>query len=235
MRLIGGKLDHATGKTPRSDQEMTGVKVLLRGGGEMASGVAHCLALAGLRVLISELHTPLAVRREVSFCEAVFDGRKTVEGITARRIEDVRQAGALWRRGDIPVLVDPAMECLDRLDPMVIVDALLAKRNTGLHRDMAPLTIGLGPGFVAPDEVHIALETKRGHDLGRLIYQGSPVPNTGVPGDTGGYTYQRVLRAPSDGIFETDHKLGDVVKEGQVVATVGGQEVVAGVGGVLRG
>lgn len=235
MRLIGGKLDHGTGKTPRNDQGMTGVKVLLRGGGEMASGVAHCLALAGLRVLISELHTPLAVRREVSFCEAVFDGRKTVEGITAGRIEDVRQAGALWRRGEIPVLVDPAMECLDRLEPMVIVDALLAKRNTGLHRDMAPLTIGLGPGFNAPDDVHIALETKRGHDLGRLIYQGSPVPNTGVPGDTGGYTYQRVLRAPSDGIFETDHKLGDVVEEGQVVATVGGQGVVAGVGGVLRG
>jgi len=231
MRIIDGNLerDHSC------DREMTGIKVLLRGGGEMASGVAHCLALAGLRVLITELPTPLAVRRVVSFCEAVFDGHQEVEGVTARRITDVSQAPALWRRGELPVLVDPEMECLSRFEPQVIVDALLAKRNTGLHRDMAPLTIGLGPGFNAPDEVHIALETKRGHYLGRLIYQGSPIPNTGIPGNTGGYTYQRVLRAPTDGIFETDHKLGDVVREGQSVATVNGQKIIAGVGGVLRG
>ena len=235
MRLIGGKQDRGTAKTHFDGREMAGIKVLLRGGGEMASGVAHCLALAGLRVLISELPTPLAVRREVSFCEAVFDERKTVEGVTAQRIGDVSQAPALWQRGELPVLVDPSMECLRRLEPQVIVDALLAKRNTGLHRDMAPLTIGLGPGFRAPEDVHVALETKRGHDLGRLIYQGSPVPNTGIPGNTEGYTYQRVLRAPADGVFETNHKLGDAVEAGQSVATVDGQDVVAGVGGVLRG
>ncbi|MCF8049364.1 MAG: EF2563 family selenium-dependent molybdenum hydroxylase system protein [Desulfarculaceae bacterium] len=235
MRLIEGKLDDKTNKARWDDRAMTGVKVLLRGGGEMASGVAHCLALAGLRVLISELPTPLAVRREVSFCEAVFDGRKTVECVTARRIDEVSQAPTLWQRGELPVLVDPSMECLKRLEPQVIVDALLAKTNTGLHRDMAPLTIGLGPGFKAPEDVHIALETKRGHDLGRLIYQGSPVPNTGIPGNTAGYTHQRVLRAPTDGVFKTDHKLGDLVQAGQTVATVDGQEVVACVGGVLRG
>lgn len=230
MRIIDGNLgDKSLGRA------MGGIKVLLRGGGEMASGVAHCLALAGLRVLITELPTPLAVRRVVSFCEAVFDGRQEVEGVTARRIADVSQAAALWQRGELPVLVDPAMECLPRLEPQVIVDALLAKRNTGLRRAMAPLTIGLGPGFRAPEEVHIALETKRGHDLGRLIYQGCPLPNTGIPGNMAGYTYQRVLRAPTDGIFATEHKLGDLVQEGQSVATVNGQAVVAGVGGVLRG
>ena len=235
MRLIDGNLDHRAVNNRFDCGAMTGVKVLLRGGGEMASGVAHCLALAGIRVLISELPTPLAVRREVSFCEAVFDGHKTIEGVTARRIDDFSQALALWRRGELPVLVDPSMTCRNLLEPEVIVDALLAKRNTGLHRDMAPLTIGLGPGFKAPDDVHVALETKRGHDLGRLIYQGSPVPNTGIPGNTAGYTYQRVLRAPVEGVFQTEHKLGDVVEAGQTVATVDGQEVVAGVGGVLRG
>lgn len=235
MRIIDGKLDRKAKDYLCGRGEMAGIKVLLRGGGEMASGVAHCLALAGLRVLISELPTPLAVRREVSFCEAVFDERKTVEGVTAQRIGDVSQAPALWQRGELPVLVDPSMECLRRLEPQVIVDALLAKRNTGLHRDMAPLTIGLGPGFRAPEDVHVALETKRGHDLGRLIYQGSPVPNTGIPGSTEGYTYQRVLRAPTEGVFETDYKLGDAVEAGQSVATVDGQDVIAGVGGVLRG
>lgn len=235
MRLINGKPNKRAVAAQLDDEPMNGVTVLLRGGGEMASGVAHCLALAGLRVLITELPAPLAVRREVSFCEAVFDGCKTVEGVTARRIDDVSQASALWRRGELPILVDPAMECLNRLEPQVIVDALLAKRNTGLHRGMAPLTIGLGPGFRAPDEVHLAVETKRGHYLGRLIYQGAPTPNTGMPGNTGGYTYQRVLRAPTDGVFETHHKLGDMVQAGQSVATVDGQEVIAGVGGVLRG
>lgn len=214
---------------------LRGLKVLIRGAGEMASGIAHRLARCGFHLLMTEVANPLAVRRAVSFCEAVHDGAKTVEGITARRIEQLSQAPALWERGELPVLVDPEMACRAEFQPAVIVDALLAKRNTGLTRDMAPLTIGLGPGFIAPDEVHVAIETHRGHDLGRLIYQGTPRPNTGVPGDIAGYTHQRVLRAPAEGRFETDLQLGDRVEAGQTVATVAGQPVIAQVGGILRG
>ncbi len=217
------------------EYSLRGLKMLIRGAGEMASGVAHRLARCGFRLLMTEVADPLAVRRAVSFCEAVHDGSKTVEGLTARRIERLDEAEALWERGELPVLVDPEMGCRAQFQPAVIVDALLAKRNTGLRRDMAPLTIGLGPGFSAPDQVHVAIETHRGHDLGRLIYQGAPRPNTGVPGDIAGYTHQRVLRAPAQGRFETELKLGDRVEPGQVVAAVAGRPVIARVGGILRG
>ncbi|KMY66120.1 hypothetical protein AAU61_18405 [Desulfocarbo indianensis] len=201
----------------------------------MASGVAHRLARAGFRLLMTEAPNPLAVRRAVSFCEAVHDGHKRVEDFTARLINEPAQAPALWERGELPVLVDPDLTCLEYLRPAVVIDALLAKRNTGLNRGMAPLTIGLGPGFRAPEEVHLAIETNRGHNLGRLIYQGEPQANTGVPGDIAGYTHQRVLRSPADGVFETELKLGDRVKAGEAVAMVAGQPVVSQLDGILRG
>ncbi len=214
---------------------LAGLKVLVRGAGEMASGVAHRLARSGFRVLMTEVAGPLAVRRAVSFCEAVHDRRKTVEGITACWVQRREEVPSVWQRGELPVLIDPGMQCLKALGPQVIVDALLAKRNTGLHRDMATLTIGLGPGFVTPDDVHLAIETMRGHDLGRLIYQGSPSPDTGIPGEMAGYTHQRVLRAPKDGVFVTERQLGDKVMEGDLVAQVDSAEVVAQVSGILRG
>jgi len=214
---------------------LRGMKVLVRGAGEMATGVACRLARAGFQVLMTETPNPLAVRRAVSFCEAVHDGVKTVEDLTARLIQDPGQADGLWRQGQLPVLVDPEMKCLGELQPSVIVDALLAKRNIGLRRGMAPLTIGLGPGFKAPGEVDLAIETNRGHNLGRLIYEGEPEANTGVPGDIAGYTHQRVLRAPAEGVFETKRKLGDAVKAGETVALVNGQPVSAQLDGVLRG
>jgi xanthine dehydrogenase accessory factor len=201
----------------------------------MASGVAHRLSRAGFAVVMTEVAEPLAVRRAVSFCEAVWDGSMNVEGITSRLIADPGEVPSVWDKGELPVLVDPEMTCLTVLKPTVIVDALLAKRNTGLRRDMAPLTIGLGPGFKAPDDVHLAIETNRGHDLGRLIYQGSPEPDTGIPGNTGGYTLQRVFRAPQDGTFEPFFQLGDRVEQDEAVAKVGDSEVRAQVGGVLRG
>lgn len=218
-----------------SEVSLAGLRILVRGAGEMASGVAHRLAKSGFRLLLTETSRPLAVRRAVSFCEVVYDKEKTVEGITARLVEGPEQWEAAWAAGELPLVIDPGMECLKQFQPAVIVDAILAKRNTGLRRDMAPLTIGLGPGFQAPEEVHLAIETHRGHNLGRLIYQGTPQANTGVPGDIAGYTYQRVLRAPAAGIFETERRLGDRVEEGEVVATVGGQPVRAGVAGILRG
>lgn len=209
--------------------------VLIRGAGELATGVAHRLASAGLRVIMTETERPLAVRRAVSFCEAVWEGVKTVEGLTARLITEPGQAEDCWRAGELPVIIDPETACAKVLQPQVAVDALLAKRNTGLGRDMAPLTIGLGPGFSAPDMVHLVVETNRGHNLGRLVYDGAAEANTGVPGNIAGFTYQRVLRSPADGEFVTEHKLGDAVDEGHAVATVDGQPVTAQVSGVLRG
>lgn len=214
---------------------LRGMKVLIRGAGEMATGVACRLARAGFNLLLTEAENPLAVRRAVSFCEAVHDAEKAVEGLTARLIQDTSQADVLWDQGQLPVLVDPEMSCLAQLQPAVIVDALLAKRNTGLRKDMAPLTIGLGPGFSAPDQVDIVIETNRGHNLGRLIYDGQPAANTGIPGDIAGYTHQRVLRSPADGVFETKHKLGDAVKAGDTVALVAGQPVASQLDGILRG
>jgi xanthine dehydrogenase accessory factor len=230
--------DTGINETMTADQsfpDLRGLKVLIRGAGEMASGVAHRLARAGFHLLLTETKDPLAVRRVVSFCEAVHDGEKTVEGLTARLIQDLGQAEALWELGELPVLVDQELKCLPQLKPWVIVDALLAKKNIGLRRGMAPFTIGLGPGFKAPGEVDLAIETKRGHNLGRLIYDGEPAANTGVPGNIAGYTHERVLRAPIDGVFETERKLGDMVAAGDTVALVNGQAVVAKVDGILRG
>jgi xanthine dehydrogenase accessory factor len=222
-------------KTGAQMIDLKNLRVLIKGAGEMASGVAFRLVQAGLKVLTTEIAAPLAVRRAVSFCEAVHDGEKTVEGLTARLVKNVTEAVMIQKKGMLPVLVDPDLSCLAEYQPQVIVDALLAKKNTGLKKTMADLTIGLGPGFNAPEEVHLAIETNRGHNLGRLIYEGSPEPNTGVPGAMDGVTAKRVLRAPSDGKFEPDCRLGDSVEQGQVLALVNSVELKAQVSGVLRG
>lgn len=201
----------------------------------MASGVAQRLCRAGLRVVMTEIAEPLAVRRAVSFCEAVYDGRKQVEGLTACLVAHPAEVLAAWDRGELPVMVDPEMACRRELAPAVIVDALLAKRNTGLSPELAPLTIGLGPGFSAPQDAHLVIETNLGHHLGRLIYQGQVVANTGQPGDIGGYTHQRVLRSPAVGVFTPLAVLGQMVNDGQAVARVAGEDVRVKVGGVLRG
>ncbi|MBU1276716.1 MAG: EF2563 family selenium-dependent molybdenum hydroxylase system protein [Proteobacteria bacterium] len=218
-----------------SNRSLKGLRVLIRGAGEIASGVAHRLNRAGLCVVMTEVAEPLAVRRAVSFCEAVYDGRKQVEGLAACLAAGPAEALAAWERGELPVLVDPEMACRHKLGPMVIVDALLAKRNTGLSPELAPLTIGLGPGFCAPQDAHLVVETNRGHDLGRLIYEGRAVADTGEPGEIGGYTHQRVLRSPADGVFQPLAGLGQAVAAGQSVARVGDEEVRAKVGGILRG
>ncbi|MFH1059701.1 MAG: selenium-dependent molybdenum cofactor biosynthesis protein YqeB [Pseudomonadota bacterium] len=211
------------------------LRVLIRGAGEMASGVAHRLCRAGLQVVMTEIAAPLAVRRAVSFCEAVYDGHKEVEGLAARLVAGPHEAPAVWSRGELPVLVDPDLDCRQELAPLVIVDALLAKCNTGLSPAMAPLTIGLGPGFCAPQDAHLVIETHRGHNLGRLIYAGQALANTGQPGEMGGYTHQRVLRSPAEGVFSPLASLGQTVSAGQVVGRVADEAVRVEVDGILRG
>ncbi len=212
--------------------------VLLRGGGDLASGVAYRLYRAGLPVLVTELPQPLVVRRLVAFAEAVYCGVHVVEDITARRVDDLGSALEAVARREIPVLVDPKASVLPRLREsaeVVLVDGRMTKRPPDLGMDAAPLVIGLGPGFVAGENCHAVVETNRGHFLGRVYWQGSAQPDTGVPEAVLKHQADRVLRAPCDGVLEERAAIGTQVDRGQVVALVGDQPVRAPFDGVLRG
>lgn len=239
-----------------------GARVLVKGGGDLATGVAHRLWQAGFAVIISELPAPLTVRRTVAFATAVHEGAWTVEGVTAVRIDassdadadgdcsagpragaagaavaapTVTAALAALARGQLPVLVEPRPATVAALQPAVVVDAIMAKRNTGTRRGDAPVVIALGPGFTAGGDADAVIETNRGHDLGRVILAGSAAPDTGVPGEIGGYGVERLLRAPRGGVLRGLAAIGDRVAAGQVVAQVEGQPVTARIDGVLRG
>jgi xanthine dehydrogenase accessory factor len=209
--------------------------ILVRGAGEMATGVAHRLAACHFLVYMTEEHRPLAIRREVAFSEAVYDGEKEVEGITAKRVESADQIPDVWKEGKIPVLVDPEAQVKDNLKPDVLVDAILAKKNVGTQMTDAPLVIGLGPGFYAGRDVHRVIETNRGHNLGRMIDHGQAEPNTGIPGSIEGYAEERVIRAPSEGRFQPCKKIGEQVKAGETVGRIGEAEVQSRIAGVIRG
>lgn len=209
--------------------------VLIRGGGEMATGVAHRLARCHFRVCLTEVAQPQAVRRAVSFCEAIYEGEKTVESVTAVRVSVPGEIFPLWEKGRVPILVDPTASIRAFLEPDVLVDAILAKRNTGTDMRDAPLVIGLGPGFRAGQDVHLVVETQRGHDLGRVIEQGEAEADTGVPAEIGGYSWERVLRSPADGPFVAVKTIGDALSPGETVGRVAGLPVLAWIPGVLRG
>ena len=215
--------------------EMSSVKVLVRGGGDLASGVAWRLHQSGFRVVITEIAAPLAVRRKVSFCEAVYDGQSTVEGVKAVLVRGAEQVNAVWDQGFIPLLVDPGAESRHALNPEVIVDAILAKKNLGTSIRDASLVIALGPGFEAGKDAHFVVETQRGHYLGRLLTSGSAAPNTGVPGPVHGISSDRVLRAPATGTWRNTVDIGDMVKKGDIVGSVQGEALFALIDGVLRG
>jgi xanthine dehydrogenase accessory factor len=209
--------------------------VLIRGAGDLATGVAARLHRCRFPVVMTELPEPLVVRRTVAFAEAVYEGTVEVEGIRACRVDDVAAARRALILGMIPILVDPDAACRAELNPAVLVDAIMAKANTITAITDAPLVIALGPGFTAGVDCHVVIETNRGHRLGRAIYDGSAEPDTGEPGLVGGKTVQRILRAPVDGIVESYAAIGERVEEGQTVAKVAGRPVVALTGGVLRG
>ena len=209
--------------------------VLIKGAGDLATGTAVRLARAGFRVVMTDLARPTAVRRTVAFSQCLYDGSATVEGLTARRAEHPAEAEAILAAGAIPVLADPAANILKELPFDALVDAILAKRNLGTNITDAPIVLALGPGFTAGVDCHGVVETQRGHDLGRLILSGSAAPNTGVPGNVGGYTVERLIRAPADGLFEPLAAIGDRVEAGQDVARVAGETARARITGVVRG
>lgn len=206
--------------------------VIVRGGGDLATGTIYRLWRAGFSVLALEIERPLVVRRTVAVAQAVFDGQCTVEGMPVVKIISV--VGFDPSRG-VNILVDPEGKSIEQLKPSIVIDALIAKRNIGTHKNMAPLVIGLGPGFTAPDDVHAAIETKRGHHLGRVITNGAPERNTGDPGIIMGYGRERLLRSPADGPIREFRQIGDLVDEGEIIAEVAGLPVRASLAGVIRG
>ena len=214
--------------------------ILVRGGGDLATGTVHRLWSAGLRVLVLEAEHPAAIRRQVSLCEAVYEGETAVEGLRAVRIETLAQAEEIWKQNAVPVLVDPQGKSIAPAKPDVLVDAILAKKNLGTTRDMAPLTIALGPGFTAGQDVDVVVETKRGHKLGRIIREGAAAPNSGVPGIIGGYGAERVIHSPAAGIFRNCHAIADFVEAGEAIAELETPEgeripVKTQISGILRG
>ena len=212
----------------------SGARVVVRGGGDLASGVVSRLYHAGFPVIVLELPAPLLVRRAVSFGDAVYEGVRAVEDMTAR-LTDVDGVEAALAAGEVPVLVDPAGESLAALRPAVVVDARMEKRNPGTQISDAPLVIALGPGYVAGVDCHAVIETNRGHYLGRVIRAGSAEADTGEPGNIGLKTHSRVLRAPARGHLRAYAEIGDVLAEGALIAEVGGGEIRAPFAGVLRG
>ena len=209
--------------------------VVVKGGGDLATGVAHRLRRVGMRVIITELPRPTVIRRSVAFASAVFEGEVTVEGVTARLVDGPTQALACLDEGIVPVLVDPEAMVVHALQPDAVVDATVAKRNLGTRLTDAPIVVALGPGFTAGVDCHAVVETARGHYLGRVITQGQAAPNTGVPGAVVGHAEDRVVRAPCAGVFCGERRIGDRVEAGQSVARVDGEPVVARISGVLRG
>ena len=212
--------------------------ILVRGGGDLATGVIHKLHQSGYQILILECDRPSAIRRHVAFCEAVYDGTAEVEGVVCRRIteNDIRtQCRKCWAQGEIPLLTDTDGKHIRELEPEAVIDAILAKKNLGTSRDMAPLTVGLGPGFTAGEDVDYVIETMRGHNLGRIIKKGSALPNTGVPGLIAGIGKERVIHSPAAGVIHNLSQIADVVEKDEIIAMIGDTPVYASLTGVLRG
>lgn len=208
---------------------------LIRGAGDLASGIALRLWHSGFDVVMTELEHPTCIRRTVSFSQAVVNGRADVEDVSAQKAENITHAGELLKRDILPVFVDPACRCREELKPDVVIDAILAKRNLGTKITDAPIVIGVGPGFEAGVDCHAVVETMRGHTLGRVIYQGTALPNTNIPGRIGGFAGERVLRAPDSGVFRGTRQIGEVVEAGDIVGYVGDKPMKCTIGGVLRG
>lgn len=220
----------------KSKKSMDELVVLIRGAGEIASGVAHRLQRSHFKVCMIEIPHPLAVRRAVAFSEAIYEGEKEVEGVRAKFISKPEEIESVWKKRDIPILIDPdGKKTRNFSKPDVLVDAIMAKRNLGTQVNDAPLVIGLGPGFAAGKDVHIVIETNRGHDLGKMILKGTAEPDTGIPGEIGGYMMERLLRTMKKGIFHPQKSIGDRVNKGLVVAVVDDFPVIAKISGVLRG
>ena len=210
-------------------------KIWIRGAGDLATGIALRLYRSGFDIVMSDIAVPTTVRRTVAFSPAVYEGEASVEGITGKFCENISMIDTVMESGCIPVVVDPSGEIMKEYKPDVIVDAIIAKTNIGTKITDADIVIGVGPGFEAGVDCHAVVETKRGHNLGRVIWSGSAYPNTGVPGNIGGYTVERIIRATADGVFSAKVNIGDYVKAGDLLAYCNETPVYANIDGIVRG
>ncbi len=208
--------------------------VVIRGAGDLATGVAIRLFRSGFPVVMLEIEKPTVIRRTVSFAQAVYDGETEVEGVRAV-FTDVKWALSEAHNGCVAVVCDRECKAIETLKPTILIDAILAKKNLGTTKQMADFVLALGPGFTAGEDCHAVVETQRGHNLGRVIYSGSAAPNTGVPGLICGYGKERVMKSPTAGIFRSVARIGEIVAEEAVIAYVGDTPVITGIGGKVRG
>jgi xanthine dehydrogenase accessory factor len=209
--------------------------VLVRGGGEVATGIAHRLNRCHMNVVITEIDKPTAVRRSVSFAEAVYDATQIVEGVKAVRVDSVNEIRSMWERHDVPLVVDADAELRKLLNPLVLVNAIMAKKSGKTATTDAPLVIGVGPGFSAGVDVHAVIESNRGYNLGRVIWEGAAESDTGEPAPVNGFSHDRVLRIPRSGTFRAVRAIGDLVKRDEVIGEVNGDPIVAQISGQIRG
>ncbi len=211
------------------------MKVLIKGAGDLATGIAHTLCQAGIIPLMTEIDQPTAIRRTVAFAEAVYCGEQKVEDVKSVLVDNLQAAYEQQACGNIPLIIDPELQILDEYQPDVLIEATLMKYNSGICADSAPLVIGMGPGFYAGLDVDVVIETMRGHDLGRLIFLGEAIPNTDTPGVIDGRSKERLLKSTSAGVFRPLRKISELVKAGEIVAYCGDQPMVALIDGCLRG
>ena len=212
--------------------------VIIRGGGDIATGIAYRLFKSGFKIVITDIEKPTAIRRKVSFCEAIYKDEVEVEGVKAiycRDKNDIETIKQVIIDGNIPVLVDEDCSIAYKLKPLAVVDSILAKTNLGTKMDMAEITIGVGPGFYAGRDVDLVVETNRGHNLARVIEEGEAAKNTGIPGNIIGFTSERIIRAGDKGIIKNYYKIGDMVKKDDIICTTGEVDVRANIDGVIRG
>ncbi len=211
------------------------MKILIKGAGDLASGIAHRLKKAGYHILMTEIEVPLTVRRTVAFSRAVYETEAEVEGIKGILIHNPSEIQEVWKQECIPVIVDEYAYIQSEYQANVIVDAIIAKHNLGTTMEDASFVIGVGPGFEAGKDCHAVIETKRGHYLGKVIWDGYAIPNTGVPGEIGGYSTERIIRATADGDFQPIAHISEVVEKGQIVAFCGGEPIKTQMAGIIRG
>ena len=210
-------------------------KVLVRGGGDIASGVIWTLFNAGFKIIVVDTKMPSTIRRTVSFSEAIFNKKWEIEGVKAIYLKDVNKINNDLLNDVVPVLIDDKCELLNETKPDILIDAILAKKNIGTNINMAKLVIGLGPGFACNVDCHIAIETMRGHNLGRIYKSGSPIENTGIPGYIANHGLDRVIYAQADGKIKHIKKIADIVKKDEIIAYIDNSPVIATIDGVLRG
>lgn len=209
--------------------------VVVRGGGDISTGTIQKIKRAGFKVVVLESEKPTSIRRHVCLSEAIYDGEAIVEDIKAIKANNLADIERILTEGNIAIAVDEKGSFIKKLKPIAVIDAILAKKNLGTNRNMAPITIGLGPGFEAGKDVDVVVETMRGHNLARLIFEGKPMDNTGVPGEIKGVSKDRVIYSENEGKIKNISKISDCVKKGEVIAKIGEQEVKATIDGVLRG